>query len=155
MFPSVSASVFVPEFPLDWSNLSKKILTWMCGPISILGAMSIHCKWSLKVLSPCYWAFLLMSSLLIPGSFLHLWCLGFSNTIHHSPCHTATYFYSYFCPSVLLPCLSPYLIMPLFFPPPSLFPTPKSKIYKELKVLDSRKPNNPWGTENSQLRNLE
>ena len=73
--------------------------------------------WSLQVLSPCCWVFLLMSSPLGPGSLLHLWFLGLSNG---PPTPTPTYFYSFSWPSGLLSCLLPYLILPPFSPP-SLF----------------------------------
>ena len=75
-FPSVSAPLLVPVFPLDRSNFGLKFLRWVGGPISQLGAMPNLWIWSLQVLSPLYWVFQLMSSLLGPGSLLLSWHLG-------------------------------------------------------------------------------
>jgi hypothetical protein len=49
-FPSVSASLFVPIFPLDSSNSRLKILRWMGEPISQPRAMPNLWIWSLQVL---------------------------------------------------------------------------------------------------------
>ena len=75
-FPSVSALLFVPIFPLDRNNSGLKILRWVVGPIPQQGDVPNLWIWSLQVLSPLYWVFQLMSSLLGPGSLLLSWHLG-------------------------------------------------------------------------------
>ena len=67
-FPSASAPLFVPAFPLDGDNSGLKIFRWVSGSILPLGVMSIYWRWSLQVLSPCCWVFWLMSSQLCPGT---------------------------------------------------------------------------------------
>jgi hypothetical protein len=39
-FSSVSASYFVPAFPLDGNNTRLKFLRWVGGPMPPLGSMS-------------------------------------------------------------------------------------------------------------------
>jgi hypothetical protein len=46
-FPSVSALVFVPAFPIDRSNSGLIFLRWVGGPIPLLGTMPIYWYWSL------------------------------------------------------------------------------------------------------------
>ena len=78
-FPSVSALLFVPSFPLDRNNFGLIFLRWMNGPILQLEAVPNLCIQSLQVLSPFGWIFQLMSSLLCPGSLLLSWHLGLSS----------------------------------------------------------------------------
>ena len=90
----------------------------MGGPLPQLGAMSIYWRWSLPVPYPYYWAFWLMSSPLIPGSFLHPDLENFLE-VPLPPSPTAAYFNSFSWPSMYPSCLFPYLILPLLFPSPS------------------------------------
>ena len=112
-FPSVSAPLFVPVFPLDRSNSGLKFWRWVGGPIPQLGAMPNLWIWSLQVLSPLCWVFQLMSSLLGPGSLLLSWHLGLSSGYPSSPSPTATYFYSFslfYEPPLLISLPIPFLL---------------------------------------------
>lgn len=51
-FPSVSAPLFVPEFPFDRRNSGFTFLRWVGSPIPQHGAVYIHWIWSLQVFSP-------------------------------------------------------------------------------------------------------
>jgi hypothetical protein len=53
-FPSVSAPLFVPVFPLDRSYSGLKFLRWLSGPIPQPGAVRNLWIWSLQVLSPLW-----------------------------------------------------------------------------------------------------
>ena len=77
-FPSISAPLFVPVFPLDKGNSGLKFLRRVGGPICQPGAIPHLLIWSLQVLSPLCWVFQLISSLSGPGSLLLSWCLGLS-----------------------------------------------------------------------------
>jgi hypothetical protein len=70
-----SVQPFFPAFPLDKNN-SVLFLRSVGGPIPQPGTIFIHWIWSLQVLSPLPWVFLLMSSLLGPVSLLLSWYLG-------------------------------------------------------------------------------
>ena len=115
-FPSVSALVVIPAFPLESNSSGLKFLRWVGGPIPQLGAMPIYWRWSLQVLSPCCWVFQLMSSPLGPGRLLHPWGLGFSSGSPHSPPRTVTYFNS--SPGVLDFSSHTCSFCPLFPPSP-------------------------------------
>jgi hypothetical protein len=65
-------SIFVPAFPLDRNNCGLKIMRWVGGPISLMGAMSIYWRWSLPFLSPRCWAFQIRSLPCVLGaSYIH------------------------------------------------------------------------------------
>jgi hypothetical protein len=49
-FPSVSAPLFAPAFPLDRNNSWLKFFRWVGGPIPLLGAV--------QVLSPLCWVYM-------------------------------------------------------------------------------------------------
>ena len=113
-----------PAFPFDWWDSGLIILKWVGCPIPQLGTMLIHWMWSLQVLSPFCWVFLLMFSLLGSGHLLGPWHLGLSSTYTQISIPTATQLFSNSWPSVLLPHILPYLNCPPF---PSLFSlTPRS-----------------------------
>jgi hypothetical protein len=77
--PSVSAPFFVPVFPLDRNIPGLKTLWWVGGLIPQSGDKPIYWRCYLQVLSPLYYAFLLKSSLLGPGSLSLPWCQGHSS----------------------------------------------------------------------------
>jgi hypothetical protein len=121
-----SAPLFVPVFPFDRNNSGLKILRWMSGLISQLGAMSNYLRWSLQVLSPLCWVFRVMSPPLGLENHLLPWCLGLSSG--STPPPTAICFYSFSWPIGLLSWLFSYLILPPLPPllspsqaPPSLY----------------------------------
>ena len=70
--------LFVPAFPLERNNSGLKILRWVSGPIPQPGAVPIHWKWFLHILSFPYWVFQLLSPILGPGSLLLPWHLEHS-----------------------------------------------------------------------------
>ena len=118
-FPSVSAPLFVPVFPLDRSNSGLKFWRWVGGPIPQLGAMPNLWIWSLQVLSPLCWVFQLMSSLLGPGSLLLSWHLGLSGGYPQFPiphCYTPLFNFLTLCtspPSPPIPDSAPLFPLPL------------------------------------------
>ena len=123
-FPSVSAPLFVPIFPLDRSNSGLKFWRWMGGPIPQLGAVPNLWIWSLQVLSPLCWVFQLMSSLLGSGNLLYLWHLGLSSVYPHSSLlHTSVQFPNllYFCPVYSHTLSCPLFVLFPFQVPPSLY----------------------------------
>jgi hypothetical protein len=90
-FPSVSASLFVPAFPLDRSNSVLIFLRWVGGSIPQLGAMPNLWIWSLHILSLLCWVFQLMLSPLGPGTLLlscHLWLSSGYPQFPISHCYT-------------------------------------------------------------------
>jgi hypothetical protein len=84
-FPSVSAPLFIPIFPLDKSHFGLKVWRQVCGLILQPGALTNFWIWSLQVLLPICWAVQLISSLLGPGSFLLSWHLGLAGGHSQSP----------------------------------------------------------------------
>ena len=124
-FPSVSAPLFVPVFPLDRSNSGLKFLRWVGGPIPQLGAMPNLWIWSLQVLSPLCWVFQLMSSLLGPGRLLLSWHLGLSGCYPPVPHPPLLYISVQFPDPLYISSISSHTLFCSPFPlPPSFFIVP-------------------------------
>jgi hypothetical protein len=69
-FPSVSAPLFVPAFPLDRRNSDLIVLRWEGGFIPQTGPVLKLWIWSLQVFSSLCWVFQQMSYPLGPESLL-------------------------------------------------------------------------------------
>ena len=93
-FPSVSAPLFVPVFPLKRNISGLKLWTWVGGPIHQPGALPNLWIWSQQVLPPLCGVFQLMSSLRGPGRLLLSWHLELSGCYPQLPlphCYTALF----------------------------------------------------------------
>lgn len=128
-FPSVSVPFFVPVFPLYRNISGLKILWCVGGSIPQQGPVSIYWRWSVQVVSPRCWVFLLMSSPLGLGSLSLPWSLGpvphypllhasiqFNDPLNFSPVPSKDRSCSLFSlPLLFLPCpflpLSPVIVL--------------------------------------------
>ena len=134
-FPSVSAPLFVPIFPLDRSNSGLKFLRRVGDPIPQPGARPNLWIWSLQVLSPLCWVFQLMSSLLGPGNLLGPWHLGLSSDcpqFHLPHCYIPPFKFLILCTSHQSPPISDLALLflsPSSLPDPSLPLLPKDYFY--------------------------
>ena len=78
-FPSVSALLFAPLFPLDRNNSGLKFCRCVCGPIPQLGGGIPNLWiWYQQILPPDSRIFQLMSPLWVPGMLLISWHMGLS-----------------------------------------------------------------------------
>ena len=105
VFSSDSTLLFILCYPVDRNNSRLKILRWVGGSIPQPGAMPKLWIWSIEVLSPLWWVFQLMSSLLGPGSLLLSWYQRILDSYLSSPSPITIHFCSSFWPSAYFPCL--------------------------------------------------
>ena len=123
-FPSVSALLFFPAFPLDRRNSGLNFEKGWGGSNPQLVAIPNLWIWSL-LLSPFGWAFQLMSSQLCPESRLLPWHQGLSVGYPQFPtshCYTPVF-------NLLTLCISPPSPLtldpaPFFFSPSLFLPNP-------------------------------
>jgi hypothetical protein len=90
-FPSVSAPLFVPAFPLDMDNSVLIYLRWVGDLISQLGALPTLWKWCLRVLYLLCWDYSKCHPHWVLGASCLSAILDFLVPTSSSPCPTATH----------------------------------------------------------------